>query len=628
MIEIATIQDILALKEDYDIEFKKSLGKNGKGKLSHDFFETYSAMANSYGGTVFLGIEEIDKGVKPSGIKESESIKKELFDILNNKQKISANILTDSDVKIHQFDGYYVLQVNIPRATRQQKPVYKGQNPLMGTYRRQYEGDYRCDEEYVRRMMAEQVEDSRDSKVLKNYDFDDIEINSFYAYRNIFKSDKPDHPFNEQSDIEFLKSIGGYKKDRETGEVGLTIAGLLMFGKSLSIEDVFINYSLDYQERPKAKTELRWIDRVHIDGTWSGNVFDFYRIVIKKLFADLKVPFKLESDKRKDDTPIHKALREAFINAIVHADYTQRSSILIVKRPDMFGFRNPGLMRVPIEVAIKGGESDCRNRTLHKMFMLIGFGERAGSGIPKIYSGWESQNWTKPLLYEKNEPDQTLLELRMLNLLDTEIVQELREIYHDELNGLSKDALTIVTTAYIEEGTNHKRLLEILDLHPSDISTLLRKLVDDMFLISDGVGRGTIYQARGINDKASEVTEIGSVISERGSVVSEEGSVVSEEASVVKFYTKEEISQEILDEISLISQRITSKKRVKKELMNDIILEVCQYGYFSLDVLATLLDRSKERIKRYTIELTKVKKLKPLYPISNHPKQAYTTKEP
>ena len=52
------------------------------------------------------------------------------------------------------------------------------------------------------------------------------------------------------------------------------------------------------------------------------------------------------------------------------------------------------------------------------MFLLIGLGERAGSGLPKIFSGWSSQHWSKPLLYEKQEPEQTLLELRMINLFD------------------------------------------------------------------------------------------------------------------------------------------------------------------------------------------------------------------
>lgn len=609
-----SLNDILALKEDYDVEFKAALGRNGKGKLPDDFFETYSAMANTSGGQVFLGIKETKEGIETSGIKVPEPIKKELFDTLNNKNKININILNNEHINILQFDDDYVLEIVIPQATRQQKPVFKGQNPFQGTYIRQYEGDYKCKEEYVKRMLAEQIEDSRDNKVLKNYDFDDIDVSSFYAYRNIFKSHKPDHPFIALNDLEFLKSVGAYKKDRETGDTGLTLAGLLMFGKSSSIEEVLPYYLLDYQERPNAKTELRWIDRVTIDGTWSGNVFDFYRIVIQKLFHNLRVPFKLEKDKRQDDTLIHQAIREAFINALVHADYSQRSSVLIVKRPDMFGFRNPGLMRIPISSAIKGGDSDCRNRTLHKMFMLIGYGERAGSGIPKIYSGWSAQNWTKPLLYEKSEPEQTILELRMINLLNEGIIEELKRLYNDNLDSLTKDELTILITAYVEEGTNHKRLLELLDLHPSDISHLLKKLVDEGLLYSNGVGRGTIYEAKGLSDLAGGVKELAGGVNKTN-----EGKSV--------FYMTEEIPHEVQKHIEIIVERISYKQRVKKELMQTVIIDICKEGYFSPELLSVLTGKSKEWIKEHTRELVKTKKLNKLYEIPNHPKQAYTAQQ-
>ena len=610
MIKIDTLEDILALKEDSDVEFKKALGKDGKGKLPDDFFGTYSAMANSYGGNVFLGIEETSNGIKPSGIKEPESIKKELFDTLNNKQRINLNILADEHINIFNFDDFYIIHIHIPQATRIQKPIYKGQNPLHGTYIRQYEGDYKCDEITVNRMLAERVEDSRDSKVLKNFGFDDIDLSSFYAYRNIFKSHKPDDARNALNDIEFLKNIGGYKTDRETGVTGLTIAGVLMFGKSISIEDALPNYNLDYQERPRAVTEQRWIDRVTVDGSWSGNVFDFYRIVINKLFANIKVPFKLEGDKRKDDTPVHHAIREALINTLVHADFTDRLSVLIVKRPDMFGFRNPGNMRIPIEVAIKGGESDCRNRNLQKMFMLIGYSERAGSGIPNIFNGWSSQNWAKPLLYEKTNPNQTLLELRMLNLLDSEIIDELKVIYGNKFDSLSKDEIAILATAYMEEGTNHKRITEILEHHPSDISNILKKMVNEKILDSSGTGRGTIYLTRGINEEPRGISNQPRGINE-----------ITNSENI--FYLIDEIPTEIKEKIDLIVEKMGSKQRVKKEIMQNIIVDICSLGYFSQELLARVINRSKDTIKEHLTELSNNKKLIKLYEVSNHPKQAY-----
>lgn len=65
----------------------------------------------------------------------------------------------------------------------------------------------------------------------------------------------------------------------------------------------------------------------------------------------------MKDGQRQDDTPVHEALREALVNTLVHADYTGRISVLVVKRPDMFGFRNPGGLRLPIEQVIRGGKA-------------------------------------------------------------------------------------------------------------------------------------------------------------------------------------------------------------------------------------------------------------------------------
>lgn len=171
-------------------------------------------------------------------------------------------------------------------------------------------------------------------------------------------------------------------------------------------------YFVDYQEQPdEPDTSVRWLDRVVPDGTWSGNLFDFYRKVIRKLTADLKVPFHMQGDTRIDETPIHQALREALVNTLVHADYSDRASVRVIKRPSGFEFRNPGALRVPVAQALKGGESDCRNRTLQQMFLMINLGERAGSGLPRILTSWQSEGRLLKMT-ELFEPyDQSLLRM-------------------------------------------------------------------------------------------------------------------------------------------------------------------------------------------------------------------------
>lgn len=405
-----SLDEIMTLRESVEVEFKLAIGQDGKGKLPHDIWPTYSAFANTRGGVIVLGIKEHKDRYELIGVLDADKLLVDLFNQLNNPQRVSCNIISDKNVVVFEEAERKFIAIEVPRAPRRNQPVYVNGNPISGTYRRLHEGDRLCDGETVRRMLAEQTQDTRDLKVLRNYNLDDLDDESGRVYRQAMADARGTHPFLEFSGVEFLRRLGAWRKDRETGDEGLTVAGLLMFGRAESIREEFPYYTVNYQERANAAAESAWIDRITIDGTWSGNVYDFFRRVYRKLVSDLRVPFEIKDGRRQDETPVHKALREAIVNTLTHADYTGRASIFVVKRPDMFGFRNPGLMRISIAQALQGGESDGRNRTLQQMFLLIGAGEKAGSGVPRIYQGWAGQHWRPPVLREREDPsDQTLL---------------------------------------------------------------------------------------------------------------------------------------------------------------------------------------------------------------------------
>jgi ATP-dependent DNA helicase RecG len=653
MSELQTFSDLTSLAETVELECKLAQGQDGKGELPKDFWPTYSAFANTYGGVVLLGVREKNGQFSVAGLANIEKIRTDLFNTVNNPAKVSVNLLTDRDVTVRELGDKQVLEIRIPSASRKHRPVFLNGQPLGNTYRRLHEGDRRCDDESVKRMFAEQVEDSRDERILANYDFSDIDTDSLRIYRQMLSDRKADHPALEHQGIEFLRQIGGWRRDRTSGEEGLTLAGLLMFGRWLSIQEAVPHYFLDYQERPQAKTELRWVDRLVPDGTWSGNLFDFYRRVYRKLIEDLKVPFILKGDQRQDDTPVHEALREALVNTLVHADYTGRVSVLIVKRPDLFGFRNPGGLRLPLEQVLQGGTSDCRNRLMHQMFLMIGLGERGGSGVPKIYSGWRSQHWRPPALYEKSDPEQTLLELRMLDLLPAEAVEQLRMRFGAGFDSLEHTARLILATAAVERVVSHNRLLEICGTHAHDLSQLLARLVKDGFLVPDGRSRGMIYHLPGEQLPTPEQVFAGPLSSSEHNVMSSEHNVVSSEHNEGSSALKLEVGMQRNDQGCLLSDHFDAplidsidhlepsfrlsleylaeeprqSGRMQPERMREVISALCRDHYLTLNVLAGLVNRSPDALRQQHLNsMVRNRQIQLAFPTKpTHERQAYKT---
>ena len=115
---------------------------------------------------------------------------------------------------------------------------------------------------------------------------------------------------------------------------GVTKAGLLMFGDALDIRDHFPNYYLDYLEKYTEDKAVRYDNKISSNqGTWSGNIFDFFMTVNRKLSEGLDIPFRLQGKQRIDENRMSEVLREALINTLIHADYTGTAPVKIKKSP-------------------------------------------------------------------------------------------------------------------------------------------------------------------------------------------------------------------------------------------------------------------------------------------------------
>ncbi len=397
-------------KEGVQLEFKKA-----KGGLPKSFFETYSAFSNTKGGYVYLGIEQLDDGSIVSSMLTMDDVEKmkiDLFSLLNDPKKVSVNLIPEDAVRPLEYDGYPVLEIKIRPAPVECRPVFINNNIMTGTYRRDGDGDYHCSVAEIKAMLRDSRDKSQDLTIVEGVSVNELSSETIASYKNRFRSLHPEHVFLTGDDTKFLEYIGAVRVgDNQTYHP--TVAGLLMFGYSYKIVYEFSEYFLDYQEHYSEDDEIRWTDRVTSDsGDWSGNLYDFYIRIVNKLTSNLKVPFQMEGIDRMDETPLHQALREALCNALSNADFSFPRGLVVKKYLDRIEFQNPGSLRISAEKAFAGGESDARNKTILKMFGLVGVGERAGSGVPKIVRACQSYGWKEPELFDEYGPDRTTLVIR------------------------------------------------------------------------------------------------------------------------------------------------------------------------------------------------------------------------
>ncbi|MBA4176575.1 MAG: transcriptional regulator [Leptothrix sp. (in: Bacteria)] len=479
--------------ESIDTEFKSA-----RGGLPGSFWETYSAMANTQGGTIVLGVAERDSGLSWEGVPDAAQLRTVLWNQLNDRQKVSRNLLTDANIQTVTDAGRHFVVVSVPRAARRERPVYVGANPLTGSYRRAEEGDYHCSEEEVRRMLADQSDLPADTVVVEHFGIADFDADTLKQYRNRFASRDPDHAWLSEDDAGLMFKLGALRRDRASGLEGATVAGLLMFGRFSALREALPAFHVDYREKLSPDPAVRWTDRLVPDGTWESNVFQFYQRVVQRLSADLKIPFQLNRDLyRKDDTIVHEALREAVVNALIHADYRGQGGVVIERYASRIELSNPGSLLVSREQLLRGSVSECRNKSLQLMFQMIGGGEKAGSGMDKIRSGWRSQHWRSPKVEESLQPDRVKLVLPMVSLIPPEVNEALRTRFGVRFDRLDKTSVQAIVTARVEGTVTNGRLQEVTGEHPKGITGVLQTLVREGFLTQQKQRRWASYRVVG-----------------------------------------------------------------------------------------------------------------------------------
>ena len=279
---------------------------------------------------------------------------------------------------------------------------------------------------------------------------------------------------------------------------------------------------------------------------------------------------------------------------------------MVEKYSDRFEFSNPGSLLISFDQLLRGNISECRNKTLQTIFMMIGTAEKAGSGVDKIRRGWETQHWRIPAVREQVQPDRVQWLLPMVSLIPEESLAKLTTAFGKRFTYCNALEVQALVTADVEYGVDNARMRHITGGHAADMTKILQSLVGKKMLIQEGQGRWSRYRLPPTPD--SEHKEIDS---EHKTIDSEHKEIESEQ------------SEALLD----IAEPARLKQRLLPQEMEAIVLDLCRGRWLTRNQLAELLDRHPDGLRqRFLNPMVTHGLLRLRYPDKpNRTDQAYTT---
>lgn len=171
------------------------------------------------------------------GVENPDDIIKNIWNTLNNKNKVSHNTLEDSDLYKLEIEDKTIIVMNIKEVPNSEKPVYLN-GDLKEIYVRQGEADKKATFDKIRNFISDATPKTR---LIKNFSFDDLDLKTVKNFKSLVEEKYPNNKYNEMDEESFLKQIEAIRKDRKTNEYKLTEGCLLFLGNIYQLQIIFLN---------------------------------------------------------------------------------------------------------------------------------------------------------------------------------------------------------------------------------------------------------------------------------------------------------------------------------------------------------------------------------------------------
>lgn len=427
--------------ESETIELKQELNKNIKKEIV--------ALANSKGGTIYIGIDDNGKILGLNNIKNDvESLGGMI------REGIIGNLTTYTDIEIKNIEEKEIIELHITSAP--EKPYYLADKGLKssGVYIRHGSSTIQATDEIIRKMLVEsskrnfEEEISNEQKLTFNYAKEVFKNNNIEFSKEKYKS---------------LKMI----TDNKFNNLALLLSDQNPFTIKCAIFD--------------GKNKTIFKDRKELSGSCLKMVEDAFYYM--NLSNHINSTFKGLQRIDKKDYPDF-SIRESLLNAVIHRDYYFNGSILLSIFEDRIEINSIGGLISTLSLNdVYSGVSESRNPNFAEIFHRLDYVENYGTGVGRIMNEYDDFE-LKPII----ELTENIFKI----ILPNRNYIEIDKIQNDNIGSLTQEEIII---NYLKTNNKITRLEveKILNIGNTRSKQIINRLLQEDILIKEGIGKNTYY---------------------------------------------------------------------------------------------------------------------------------------
>ena len=333
--------------EDKNTEFKR--------EYVEDIKKTLVAFANTYGGNLYIGIDDDGNAVEVNNI---DGVMLQVSNVI--RDAIKPDLAMFCDITVETVQDKKVVKITVNRGTA--RPYYlsaKGIRPE-GVYVRQGASSVPASESAILSMIRETAGDSYEEarSLIQELTFNEAD----------FVFENKQIPFGEAQ----KRSLGLIGEDGTYTNLALLLSEQCTHTVKIAVFE------------GEQKTVFK--DRREFCGSLLKQLNDAYQFIDQFNHTHAHTEGLYRVDKRAYPT---EAIREALLNAIVHREYSFSASTLISIFDNRIEFVSIGGLACGISQSdILLGISIARNKKLADVFYRLHLIEAYGTGMPKIIEAY------------------------------------------------------------------------------------------------------------------------------------------------------------------------------------------------------------------------------------------------